>query len=61
MQLSKRVEQELLAAIAARTAESFEVRTSGGLRHFISSEGQKKGLFICVLVHDDKEFKIYMC
>lgn len=61
MQLNETVKTRILEAIKNRTSESFEVKVAGRLRHFVSSEGQKKGMYLGTIQHDNKEFKIYMC
>ncbi len=60
MQINKSIYQELLDSISTRTSDSFEVKTSGDLGHFISSEGQVKGHYLGTIEQDGKEFKIYM-
>lgn len=60
MKINDRIFVELQEAINQRTSDSFEVKTSGNLDHFISSEGQSKGLYIGTIEHQGKEFKIYM-
>lgn len=60
MKLNDDLKKELAEAIKARAAESFETTTSGGLKHFISSEGQSSGLYIGTIQIEEKDYKIYM-
>ncbi len=60
MEINKNIKAELVEAIKNRTSESFECVTSGNLKHFISSEGSIRGLYIGSISFDEKEFKIYM-
>ena len=61
MKVNQEIITELLRAIQERTEETFEVTVSGGLKHFVSSEGKKKGLYVTTISHDDKAFDVYMC
>jgi hypothetical protein len=61
MKVNKEITAELLQAIQKRTEETFEVTVSGGLKHYVSSEGKKKGLYVTTIKHDNKAFDIYMC
>lgn len=60
MRINEDIKEELLTAIKNRTSESFETTVVGGLKHFISSEGNVQGLYIGTIRHDEKDFKIYM-
>lgn len=60
MKMSTTLHEELLLAIQKRESESFEMQTTGGLKHFISSEGKSQGLYIGVIPFDGKNFEIYM-
>jgi hypothetical protein len=60
MQINEKIKEELEEAISSHGAGSFEITVSGGLKHFISSEGQARGLYILTIVHGKLEFKIYM-
>jgi hypothetical protein len=60
MDINKQIRDELLKAIMQRTTDTFECTVSGKLKHFISSEGKKRGLYVTTIEVDDKDFKIYM-
>jgi hypothetical protein len=60
MQINKQIKEDLLKAINERNSDTFECVASGELRHFISSEGEQKGLYLYAIEVDDKDFKIYM-
>jgi hypothetical protein len=60
MQLNTQIKEELTKAIQNRNADTFEYVTSGNLKHFVSSEGKKRGLYVDTVDVDGKEFKIYM-
>lgn len=60
MKINQSIYTELLLAIKNRKTDSFEVSVSGSLNHFISSEGQARGLYIGTIKHDGADFKIYM-
>lgn len=59
MEINKQIKDLLTEAIKARTKESFEVAIHN-MKHFISSEGEKRGHYITTITVEDKEFKIYM-
>jgi hypothetical protein len=60
MDINRQILQELLSAIQKRTTETFEHTVSGGLKHFISSEGRRNGLYVNSVKVENKEFKIFM-
>jgi hypothetical protein len=60
MRINKLILQELLSAIQKRTKETFEHTVSGGLKHLVSSEGRRDGLYVSSITVDDKVFKIFM-
>lgn len=60
MKINSEIKKELEKAISTHGAGSFEVTVSGNLKHFISSEGKVRGLYLLTIVHDKLKFKIYM-
>jgi hypothetical protein len=60
MQINKQIKEDLLKAIKERKSDTFECVASGELRHFISSEGKSRGLYLYTIEVDGKEFKIFM-
>lgn len=60
MNINQKLKAEILNAIENRVSESFLVKVSGGLEHFVSSEGQVRGNYLYTETFAGKEYKVYM-
>jgi hypothetical protein len=60
--MSESVREELLKALEEKHSEgSFYTETSGGLKHFLSSDEKKvEGFYIGSIPYKEINFKVYM-
>lgn len=60
MKLNEQIFEEIKKEIVKNESLSFNFTSEGRLSHFISAEGESRGLYVARIIHNGKEYKIYM-